>query len=275
MNWLASDDDNQVKQKSDAKTPITRSRVWVTMFGALAIVYLLWNIPALDFIVYPLRLFVTYVHEAGHSSMALLSGGKVVGFSVSSDGSGLARTIGGTRALILLAGYLGAAFFGACLFYIVNTFRRPRSISIVIGVMMVFFTLSFASVDASGAPFAMLIGLGMSAVLIGMGWKLNRQINLLVLNVLAIMTSLNAVLDLFFLVNNADVGAGQGVRNDAAAFSEVVNVLGIGLPAAVWAFVWAGIAIAMIGAAVYYSLIRPTLNDAVKDAEKPKTGIEL
>ena len=271
MNWQSLDDDKQVKQKNDDISPITRSRVWVTIFGALAIVYLLWNIPAFDFIVYPLRLFVTYVHEAGHSAMALLSGGDVVGFSVSSDGSGLARTIGGSRALILPAGYLGAAFFGACLFYAVNTLRRPRTIGIVIGVIMAFFTLSFASVDASGAPLAMLIGLGMSAVLIGMGWKLNRQINLLVLNVLAIMTSLNAVLDLFFLVNNADIGAGQGVRNDAAAFSADV----IGLPAAVWAFVWAGIAIAMIGAAVYYSLIRPTLNDAVKDTEKPKAGIDL
>ena len=33
---------------------------------AFVIVLVLWNIPALDFILYPFRLFVTFVHEAGH-----------------------------------------------------------------------------------------------------------------------------------------------------------------------------------------------------------------
>ena len=35
---------------------------------AFVIVLVLWNIPALDFILYPFRLFVTFVHEAGHGN---------------------------------------------------------------------------------------------------------------------------------------------------------------------------------------------------------------
>lgn len=250
---------------SSQQSPLSRSRVWMSILGALAIVYLLWNIDALDFIVYPLRLFVTYVHEAGHSSMALLTGGKVIEFSVSGDGSGLATTAGGTRALILPAGYLGAAFFGAILFFLVNTFRRPRTLAIGIGIILLFFTVSFSGVSPSGEYFALVVGIGMGLLLIGMGWKLNRQVNLLILNVLAIMTSLNAVLDLVSLVNNADI-CNDRVCNDAAAFSDEV----VGLPAEVWAFVWAGIAVLMIGTAVYYSLIRPPLNNAHKALDDDK-----
>lgn len=257
-NLTASNDDDD----NTSQIPLTRNQMWMSIFGALTIVYLLWNIDALDFIVYPLRLFVTFVHEAGHSGMALLTGGKVIGFSVSGDGSGLATTAGGSRALILPAGYLGAAFFGAILFYTVNSFRRPRTIAIIIGVILLFFTVSFASVSPSGEYFAMVVGVGMGLLLLGMGWKLNRSVNLLILNVLAIMTSLNAVLDLVSLVDHADICT-RDVCNDAAAFSEEVA----GLPAEVWAFIWAGIAVMMVGVAVYYSLLRPSLNNATKALE--------
>ncbi|MBC8100177.1 MAG: M50 family metallopeptidase, partial [Armatimonadetes bacterium] len=103
-----------------------RRRALLTALVALAVVYVLWNVQAFDPLLYPIRLFVTYVHEAGHSLMALLTGGRVVGFVVHPDGSGLATTAGGSRALILPAGYLGAALFGAVLFYLVNRVRYTR-----------------------------------------------------------------------------------------------------------------------------------------------------
>lgn len=246
---------------------ISYRTVWTMTLAALGVVYLLWNVAALDFLVYPLRLFVTYIHEAGHSLMALLTGGRVIGFSVSPDGSGLATTAGGSRALILPAGYLGAAFFGAALFYLVNTLRRPRFLAIIIGVGMVVFTLMYASLDASGAPVAFIVGILGGAALIGMGWKLNRTINMLVLNVLAIMTGLNAILDLWLIVRFSNLRSSDGlVRNDALAFSEEITPL---IPPVVIALIWALIAVLMLGAAVYYALLRPALK--AQDAEhKPR-----
>jgi len=233
---------------------------------ASVLVYVLWNVEALSFLTYPLRLFVTYVHEAGHSIAALLTGGEVIGFRVNSDGSGLATTRGGSRVVILPAGYIGAAFFGAALFYLVNTTRAAKSIAIAVGVGLIGFSLFYA-VPSDGVPVALFIGAGMGLLLIGVGWKATSGATLVLLNVLAIMTALNAVLDIIYLTRYTDVGLNTSsgfVRNDAVAFHE--EVAGF-LPPSVWAFLWAGVAIIMIAISVYYSVLRPLLrdtNDAVR-----------
>src|SRR3954466_10077092 len=83
---------------------------------AAVVVFVLWNIPQLDFILYPFRLFVSYVHESGHGTAAILTGGRFEALQIFSDGSGQALTVGGSRLVVLPAGYLGAALFGAVLF---------------------------------------------------------------------------------------------------------------------------------------------------------------
>lgn len=221
---------------------------------ALVVVYILWNVSLFDFLVYPLRLFVTYVHEAGHSLAALLTGGQVKQFLVSANGSGLAQTIGGDRAIILPAGYLGAAAFGAGLFYLANRFPRLcQGLSFVLGAGMIIFTVLFARPDESGAPIALFIGLAFGALLAGLGYRAGVAVNLFVLNVLALMTALNAVLDIWYLVGAADASRGA-VRNDAAAFSAEVTPF---LPPAVIAFIWAAIAVLFLGLAIYYGLFKP------------------
>lgn len=244
----------------EKNAPLGRQQGLLLLILAIGIVYVMWNVPQLSFVMVPLRLFVTYVHEAGHSIMALLTGGEVVGFQVNSDGSGLAVTRGGVRGLILPAGYIGAAFFGAALFYLVNTTRAARSIAITVGVGLILFSLFYA-VPSDGFPLALLLGAGMGILLIVIGWKATTSATLIVLNVLAMLTALNAVLDLIYLTRNtsASLNTSRGiVRNDAVAFQQ--EVAGF-LPASVWAFLWAGIAVILIALAVYYSVVRPLLRD--------------
>ncbi len=228
---------------------LQRRRALLITAAAIVIVYIIWNVPQLEAVLYPFRLFVTYVHEAGHGTMALVSGGQFLDFVVSPDGSGVARTIGGSRLLILPAGYLGAALFGAVLFYLANRLRYGRAISMVLGVGLILFSLAFGRVS----PTALLVGVGFGALLIALGWKAGDYINLLILNVLAVMTGLNAVFDLWFLISNSGVQAGD-LRNDAAAFQQAVAPL---VPAAVWALLWALAAVLMLAAAVWFSLLRP------------------
>jgi hypothetical protein len=217
------------------------------------VVYVLWNIPALSGVLYPFRLFVTFVHETGHGTMALLSGGRFLNFVINGDGSGFAVTAGGSPLLILPAGYLGAALFGAVLFYLTNTVRHSRTISVVLGVAILVIAVFFGLSSIT----ALLVGGLFGAALIAVGWKANRDINLLVLNVLAIMTGLNAVLDLYGLINNSGASLGD-VRNDAAALSTVLQqTIHILLPAWTWAVLWALAAVAMLGLSVWYSIFRP------------------
>ncbi len=211
------------------------------------IVFVLWNIPQLDFLLYPFRLFVTFVHEAGHSLMAAFTGGQVLEFTVFGNGTGIATTAGGNRFLILPAGYLGAAFFGAVLFYMVNTLPFPRKISLVVGTLMIVVALFMR---ASG--IALLIGILTGLALIFLGLRATVSLNMFVLNMLATLTGLNAVLDLIFLVQNSSATLGV-LRNDAAAFAELTP----GIPAVIWALIWAILAVFMLGSALWYSVVRP------------------
>ncbi len=227
---------------------------------AMVLVFVMWNVEAFDIVLYPFRLFVTYVHEAGHSLMALLTGGEIIGFTVRADGSGLATTAGGTRALILPAGYLGAALFGGLLFYLTNRLQRTRVLSVGLGLLLMGFSLMFARPEQSGLPVALLIGIGFGGVLMFMGWRLSQNINLLVLNMLALLTGLNAVMDLLYLVRSVDttaMGTAGPIRNDAAAFSAEVAPL---VPPVVWAVMWAIAAVLILGMSLYYAILRPMLS---------------
>jgi len=226
----------------------TADRRLLILLAALVLVFILWNIPQLDFVLYPFRLFVTYVHEAGHGTAALLTGGRFLGFEIFANGAGQAITAGGSRLLILPAGYLGAALFGAILFYLNNRFHYSRALSVALGVGLVIFSLLFGRISM----LSLVVGLVFGGLLIVLGRRVNECINNLVLNLLAVLTGLNAVLDVWYLVGNSGASLGA-VRNDAAAFSEQV----FPLPGAVWALLWAGIAVVMLGAAVWLSVIRP------------------
>ncbi len=246
--------------------PNYRRRALVMALVAGVVVYILWNVPALEFIVSPLRLFVTYVHEAGHSLAALLTGGQVHGFLVSPDGSGLATTAGGTRAIVIAAGYLGAAFFGAALFFMVN--RLPRAadaIAFALGLGMIAFTVLFARPDEGGAITALIIGVLFGAALMVVGWRANTLITVLVLDVLAIMTALNAVLDVWLLVQYADVAARGSVTNDAATFSRDIAPA---LSPAVVAFIWSGTAVVMMGLAIWFGVVRPLKREINESYDK-------
>ncbi len=215
---------------------------------AAVVVFILWNLPQLDFILYPFRLFVTYVHESGHGTAALLTGGRFMGFEVFANGSGQAITAGGSRLLILPAGYLGAALFGAILFYFNNRFHRSRVIAVVLGIGLVIYSILFGHI----ALLSLIVGAVFGVALIALGWKSNDYINSFLLNILAILTGLNAVLDVYQLIGSSAASLGN-VRNDAAAFSAEV----FPLPAAFWALLWSMIALIMLGIAVYYGVIRP------------------
>jgi hypothetical protein len=235
------------------KTNYRRRALLITVI-AIIIVYVMWNIPALSMILYPLRLFTTYVHEAGHAVATIISGGHVLGFLVSPDGSGLTTRAGGWDWLIGPAGYLGAALFGSALFYVIN--RMPRyvnGIAVLLGAAMVIFTVLFARSDEQGLPVALLLGVGAGMLLIVLGMRVHGAITLLILNVLAVSTALEAFFDLRYLIWAS--GASRGaVMNDAAQFSQRVTPL---IPPALIALIWAAIAIIMFGIALYYGVWKP------------------
>ena len=265
------------RAQADPDAMIRRQGLLVSMLALLFALFL-WNYGGargaggnLDFVtaalaplLWPVNLFVTFIHEAGHALAALLTGGQVQGFTVSPNGSGVAVTAGGYPALILPAGYLGAALFGSALFFL--TSRNPkwtRGLSVFLGLSIIILTVLYAAPDAAGNLTANVIGIGFGVAMVALGWLAPRVVNVFLLNTLAILTGLNAVMDLSYLVRSPDAGIGT-IMNDAAAFAAEYTPL---LPASIIAFIWSGIAVFMLGAAVYFGLLKPAggeISGAVK-----------
>ncbi|MDL1899807.1 hypothetical protein FBR02_03455, partial [Anaerolineae bacterium CFX9] len=129
--------------------------------------------------------------------------------------------------------------------------HHTRAISVTLGALIALIAVLYTDLFSLAFVVGALIGAG----LIGLGLKANEDITLLVLNFLAVITGLNAVFDLFGLIRSADMTMGT-IRNDAAAFSAEVAPL---VPPVVWALLWAGLALLILGAAVYYGAIKPRL----------------
>ncbi len=211
--------------------------------------------PYSEYLLYPLRLFVTFVHESGHAIAALLTGGGVDSLHVSPSGSGVTwvRVSGLWAWISLSGGYVGAALFGAVLlqtgrltrwrnagrttlyaaaFYILavtllwahNPFNNPGNSFTGGGFMPDFFTPL-----AGGCLFILLFALA----------KLSspRFANFLAA-FLAVQCSLNALVDLRTLLF---ITANKLGDNDAVFMAQKYL-----LPPTFWALLWAGISLVVI-----------------------------
>ncbi len=206
-----------------------------------------WQLPGLHWLIYPFRLFVTFVHELSHGLAALLTGGQFIQFTVSTDTSGLAYSSGGWRWLIIPAGYLGAALFGGVLLYLTNHISSSgrRALAIGLGLALLAVTLLFAR-NWTAFIFGALAGLA----LLALGWR-GPELGIgLGLNFLAIQCSLNGLDSLVGLVK---VSSGEGkVLSDAQSMADLTHI-----PAVFWALLWSGLALAILGVSVYLTLRQP------------------
>lgn len=218
---------------------------------AFLLVLLIWQVPELNGLLYPFRYFVTTIHEMSHGLAAVLSGGTFVEYQVYASGAGVATTAHRAPWLVIPAGYVGTALFGAILLYLTNRTTQAQAIAVILGLGLGGITLAFAR---SGT--AILVGLLSAAVLIALGWKAPRLLAAFVLNVLAMLTGLNAVLDVWGLLHNLNASAVTGlgnIPNDAYHMAQAVGFL----PAAGWAMIWMIQALALLGFSAYLTFWRP------------------
>ncbi|MCE7946360.1 MAG: M50 family peptidase [Chloroflexi bacterium CFX4] len=279
----------------------TRRRILFVSLGAFALVFLLWQIAprneTVSSLLYPFRLLVTFVHEAGHGLSALLTGGRFIEFRVFPNGAGLATTAGGNRIIITQMGYLGAAFFGAILLFAANRVRRVHLVAVLTGLFFIGCALLFtggegalliggigltiglwsaggalresenqmqvifrgAAVGALVLTFvlvrdnvALLTGIVSGTALFALAAFGSRIVVTFLLNALALIVGFNALNDILSLWNSQSTMLGN-VPNDALAVARLTN-----LPVNFWLLVWIAITLGVMGASIWFGIIRPT-----------------
>jgi peptidase M50B-like protein len=195
--------------------------------------------PWAPFILYPFRLFTTWVHECGHALMTVLVGGRVLSITIEPDTSGLTRSFAPAsrvaRGLVASAGYLGAALVGCVLMTATRVEKWAHVILLSLAVCMLL-TLVFWMRN----PFGFGAVLAWSVALVALGRTGTGNAPRLLLSLLAIQVALNSVYDIrvLFLIDRG--------QSDAATMARLFL-----LPSWVWATAWMLMSVAMLGATLW------------------------
>lgn len=212
----------------------------------------LWFIPFARIVTFPIELFVTFVHEAGHALATLLSFGTVNRIEVYWDGSGVTQTMGGTRLLISSAGYLSTTLYGSVLLLLLRRKSSAKTMALMTGILMLGITVLWG-----GNWLAWLIGLLIGGGLIALALKGKPQVTHFLMSFLAVQCVLNALYDLRTLLYLSAFES--GVKSDAMNM-EIST--GGWIPAMAWALGWSLISVLMLATTlfVYYRSLKTTAN---------------
>nr|BAL56093.1 hypothetical conserved protein [uncultured Acidobacteriota bacterium] len=196
---------------------------------------LLWFAPYAEVIVYPVRLFVTLVHESAHALAAVMTGGSVAYIQIHPDGSGVTATRGGLVPLISSAGYVGTVLYGSALLLWCRDPRRAKTALGVTALGVTTVTLAFIR-PVIGFGFA--AGVIASALFGILFWVTSARAAQCLVGFLAVQSCLNALFDLKALFALSIAGE---THTDARAMQELTRV-----PALVWALLWSGVSLVVL-----------------------------
>lgn len=205
---------------------LTLFKRYIALFLIFIGIGLLWN----TVFMYPLKIFVVFMHEASHGIAAVATGGRIVEIQINPQQGGYALTQGGSRFWTLTAGYLGSLMWGGIILLLAARTRFDKAISILIGIGMVVISIGFGN-----AEFTYLFGIGFGMALIAVGLFLPEAINDWILRIIGVTSCLYAILDI-----KSDVLDRAHLRSDARMLSEVT-----GIATEIWGGLWIVIAIGL------------------------------
>lgn len=187
----------------------------------------------------------TYVHEVAHGVASWVSGGQFHWFVVRRTGnsSGLAKTSGGARPLIIGAGYVFTPVSGAILLTVSAHGGRVDELLLALAIMTGLITLKAASL--STIVLGLLIAATMALPAVAAPDSL---VGVFVLNFLGVTLLSGGVSDLRGLISLSMRSKGQG--SDAEAMAQEV-----GGPALVWALIFTLVTVAFFLATVLYGFL--------------------
>lgn len=222
----------------------------LTLLIAATISVVLWFIPYAEFLTYPFRIFVTFIHEGGHALAALLTGNSVASLSVATNASGETYTTQGgliSNMFVSSAGYLGSMAFGALLLVLIRKAVTARIVLLGCGIFIFALTMIFGLFKPifwmtawSGIPFTLFAGTLISVGLVLIARFASARVATFFVSFLAVQCVLNALFDLktvFFL----NTPFGPAIPNDAANMAQAT-----GIPAIFWTVIWIAFALGIL-----------------------------
>lgn len=222
----------------------------MTLLIATTISVVLWFIPFAEFLTYPFRIFVTFIHEGGHALAALLTGNSVASLSVATNASGETYTTQGgliSQVLISSSGYLGSMAFGALLLILIRKAVAARIVLLgsavfIFGLTMIYGLIKpiFWMTAWSGIPFTLFAGVLLSVGLVMIAKFASGRVATFFVSFLAVQCVLNALFDLKTVLFLSSPFA-PAVHTDAVNMANAT-----GIPAIMWTVIWIAVALGIL-----------------------------
>jgi len=173
-------------------------------------------------ILYPITRLVTFLHEFGHAVGAIITNGSVEGIQINNDGSGYTLTRGGSRAVILMGGYIGSAILGNLLVFIGARYEKWSTNTLKgLAFLMAFTGLFwFNSIYSTGILLIFAFILWMIAD----RTSFDREILMFL-----------GLASLLYIIQDFKIGP----SSDLSAYAETIPLL----PAVGWRYVWLSIVV--------------------------------
>ena len=210
---------------------------WLWLAAAVSLVVSLT--PWAPILLYPFKLFTTWVHECAHALMTVFVGGRVMSITIQPDTSGLTESLvpvgriaGG---LVASAGYLGAAIVGCLLMAATRVEKWAHVILMALGAFMLVTLLVWIR-----NLFGFVVVLAWGIALIALARRGIGHAARFLVSLLAIQVALNSVYDIrvLFMIGRR--------ASDAATMARLFL-----LPSWVWATMWMAASVLMLGATLW------------------------
>lgn len=216
-------------------TKSSNRTLWIAAAVALGVSATPWG----ETVLYPFKLFTTWIHECGHAVMTLIVGGSVSSITIQPDTSGLTMSMLPTsriaQGLVSSAGYMGASIIGCMLVAATRMQSRTRMLLLVVGIGMLATVVLWMR-----NPFGFVVVLGWGTALVVLARFATSAVSQFVVGLLAVQVALNAVYDIrvLFLVH--------GAHSDADSMAALFV-----LPAWFWAGLWMLLSIGLLSVTVW------------------------
>lgn len=215
-------------------------------FLILALVVVLWNTKVIK----PLKILAVFLHELGHSLMAVIFGSGIRGFRINLDESGYALTLpknGFSAFMIANGGYLGSVLFALLILWLKRTSVK-KSILGVAAILMLGVSIAYGK-----SVFTIIYAAIFSGVVLLLYMLRNDKLYDWVVDIIGVSSAAYAVYDTFvdtiLLQINLKLNLVKwtsGTVTDAMLLERMTHI-----PAVVWGIIWFVIACT----AVYSTII--------------------
>lgn len=230
----------------------------IVFFIAFGLSIIFTIVPMASIVLYPFRLFATFIHESFHVITSVITSGKMIRFHINPDASGLTTHTGGFRPLVIPAGYIGTAALGGLLIFFNSKKGAEKVLFIILGVFFLLVTLFFGLTNVLIITF----GIGVGFLLLFIGFTFKGNISKFFLSFLAIQLSINSLEDLKSLIFYSAI---TKINTDAQSMSREV----FPLPPIVWALIFAIISLIILYLAISKAF-RSQKNKEIKEIDITK-----